>query len=306
MVNGDLAPATPPSISTTATASSPVVVGGYPDHKASGAADDNYNISFVEGTLTVEAVDLVITADDKTKDYGADLPTLTVSYTGLVNGDLAPATPPSISTTATASSPVVVGGYPITASGAADDNYNISFVEGTLTVEAVDLVITADDKTKDYGADLPTLTVSYTGLVNGDLAPATPPSISTTATASSPVVVGGYPITASGAADDNYNISFVDGTLTVEAVDLAITADSDSKYCGQMYIFEGTEFTTVGLVNGDAVTYATITSDGAAALALASGSPYYINIGDADGTGLGNYNITYVPGHLTINGLTST
>ncbi len=183
---------------------------------ASGAADDNYNISFVEGTLTVEAVDLVITADDKTKDYGADLPTLTVSYTGLVNGDLAPATPPSISTTATASSPVVVGGYPITASGAADDNYNISFVEGTLTVEAVDLVITADDKTKDYGADLPTLTVSYTGLVNGDLAPATPPSISTTATASSPVVVGGYPITASGAADDNYNISFVEGTLPLK------------------------------------------------------------------------------------------
>ena len=180
-----IALATPPSISTTATASSPV--GTYPI-TASGAADDNYNISFVEGTLTVEAVDLVITADDKTKDYGAALPTLSVSYTGLVNGDLDPATPPSISTTATASSPVG-GAYPITASGAADENYNISFVEGTLTVEAVDLTITADDKTKDYGADLPTLTVSYTGLVNGDLAPATPPSISTTATASSPVVV---------------------------------------------------------------------------------------------------------------------
>ena len=61
----------------------------------------------MDGTLTVEAVDLAITADDKTKDYGAELPTLTVSYTGLVNGDTDPATPPSIGTTATASSPVV-------------------------------------------------------------------------------------------------------------------------------------------------------------------------------------------------------
>ena len=40
-----------------------------------------------DGTLTVEAVDLLITADDKTKDYGAALPTLSVSYSGLVNGD---------------------------------------------------------------------------------------------------------------------------------------------------------------------------------------------------------------------------
>ena len=137
------------------------------------------------GTLVVSPRPITITADDKTKDYGAALPTLSVSYSGLVNGDSAPATPPSISTTGLATSPV--GTYPITATGAVDANYNISYAPGTLTVEAVDLLITADDKTKDYGAALPTLSVSYSGLVNGDMAPATPPSISTTGLASSPV-----------------------------------------------------------------------------------------------------------------------
>ena len=71
--------------------------------------------------------------------------------------------------------------------------------------------------TKVYGAALPALTASYTGLAAGDTAASltTPPTLSTTATASSPVVAGRYPITASGAVDPNYEISYAPGTLTV-------------------------------------------------------------------------------------------
>ncbi|MBK7132253.1 MAG: hypothetical protein IPH69_05325, partial [Bacteroidales bacterium] len=168
LVNGDLATATPPTVTTTATAASPA--GTYAI-TASGAADPNYTITYVPGVLTVNKVPLTITADNKNKNYGAALPSLTVTYTGLVNGDLAAATPPAVNTTATAASPA--GTYPITASGAADPNYNISYVAGTLTVDKVPLTITADDKSKNYGAALPSLTVTYTGLVNGDLATAT-------------------------------------------------------------------------------------------------------------------------------------
>ena len=58
--------------------------------------------------------------------------------------------------------------FSITASGASDPDYTIKFVNGTLTVTPASLVITAVDKTKVYGAALPTLTASYSGLVNGD------------------------------------------------------------------------------------------------------------------------------------------
>jgi hypothetical protein len=62
------------------------------------------------------------------------------------------------------------------------------------------------------------LTVGYSGFVNGDTAASltTAPTVTTTGTASS--AVGTYPITASGAVDANYTISYVAGTLTVNPV----------------------------------------------------------------------------------------
>ena len=86
------------------------------------------------GALTIGKVPLTITANDQTTTYGLPLPTFTAAYTGFVNGDNAASltTAPTITTTATSTSPV--GTYPITASGAVDANYTITYVVGTLTV----------------------------------------------------------------------------------------------------------------------------------------------------------------------------
>ena len=66
-------------------------------------------------------------------------------------------------------------------------------------VEPVALTLTANNQTKAYGAALPTLTVSYSGFVDGDTSVnlTTQPTLTTTATASSHV--GTHAITASGA-----------------------------------------------------------------------------------------------------------
>ncbi|MCZ8163667.1 MAG: MBG domain-containing protein, partial [Microcystis sp. LE19-196.1B] len=224
-VNGNTAVSTLPTISTTATVSSNV--GTYPI-TLSGGSDPNYNITLENGTLTVGKADLTITADNKSKTYGSANPTLTFTYTGLVNGNTAVSTLPTISTTATASSNV--GTYPITLSGGSDPNYNISLVNGTLTVDRAPLTITADNKSKTYGSANPTLTFTYTGLVNGNTAVSILPTISTTATASSNA--GTYPITLSGGSDPNYNITLVNGTLTVERALLTITANSQTKVYG--------------------------------------------------------------------------
>ena len=75
-----------------------------------------------------------------------------------------------------------------------------------------------------YGASLPTLTVTYSGLVNGDTpatfssAGNTPPTISTVPATSH---AGSYAITASAASDADYAISYVAGTLTITPVALA-------------------------------------------------------------------------------------
>ena len=91
--------------------------------------------------------------------YGGGLPALTASYSGFVNGDTAASltTQPTLSTTATADSHVAGSPYSITASGAVDPDYTISYVAGTLSVTPAPLTITANDQTMVYGAALPTL-----------------------------------------------------------------------------------------------------------------------------------------------------
>ncbi len=301
-VNGDTAASltTPPTLSTTATAASSVSGGPY-SITASGAVDSNYTISYVAGSLTVTPVALTITAGNKSKAYGAGLPTLTASFSGFVNGDTSASltTPPTLSTTATPSS--IAGNYPITASGAVDSNYTISYLAGSLTVTPVALAITANNQTKAYGAGLPTLTASYSGFVNGDTAASltTQPTLSTTATAASSVSGGPYAITASGAVDANYTISYVAGSLTVTPVALTITASNKSKAYGAALPTLTASFS--GFVNGD--TSASLTtqptlSTTATATSSVSGGPYSIT---ASGAVDSNYTISYVAGSLTVD-----
>ena len=55
-----------------------------------------------------------------------------------------------------------------------------------------------------------------------------------------------------------------------------------------------------GLLNSDTVTSITLTCAGYPANASPAGSPYTVTPSAAVGTGLGNYTISYVNGHLTI------
>jgi hypothetical protein len=262
---------------------------------ASGAVDSDYIISYVAGGLIVTPVVLTVTADDKTMTYGGPLPTLTVSYGGLVNGDTAAAiTGLSLSTVPAGSH---VGSYAITASGGADTDYSITLKNGTLTITPAALTITADSKSKPYGAALPALTASYNGLVNGDTPASltTQPTLSTTATAASHVAGGPYGITASGAVDSDYAIGYVPGTLTVTPVALTITADDKSMTYGGTLPALTASYS--GLVNGDTpaslATPATLTT----VQASSHVGSYTITASAARDP---DYAITYAAGTLTL------
>lgn len=114
-------------------------VGSYSGHivlTSPGAG--NVNIAIAKSTVT--RASLIITADNKSKAYGAPNPVLTASYSGFENNDDVARLiyPPALNTTALISSPV--GRYPITASGAYSPNYNIAYVGGILTITP-DIVI---------------------------------------------------------------------------------------------------------------------------------------------------------------------
>ncbi len=233
LVNGDTVSSvtlnSPGAAATVTVAGSPYSITV---SSAAGTGLGNYTITYINGQLTVNPAALTITAKNAGKTYGQTLTLAGTEFTtsGLVNGDTVSTvtltSPGAAATAGAAGSPYAIAVS--NAGGTGLGNYTITYAPGTLTVTPATLTITAGDATKVYGAALPALTASYSGFVNGDTAAslATPPSLSTTATATSPVVSGGYPITASGAVDPNYAITYVAGTLTVTLAPAAISVSA--------------------------------------------------------------------------------
>jgi hypothetical protein len=263
----------------------------------------DYNSVTDSVSLVVSPASLTITAADTNGVYGQANPMFTGTITGVTNGD-------DITTTyncsATTTSPV--GTYPIVpgmATGTDLTNYTITYASGTLTINPAALTITANDRAKPYGQ---TVTFAGTefmtgGLVNGDTV--TDVMLTSSAAAATATVLGSpYAIVPSGAVGtglNNYTVTYVNGTLTINPATLTITADNRTKTYGQPVIFAGTEYTTSELANSDTITGVTLTSPGAPATATAVGSPYAIVPSGAAGMGLSNYAITYASGALTVS-----
>jgi len=286
-----------PICTTTATKTSPV--GLYPT--TCSAAAGPYTFTYVPGTLSVTPVPLTIWAPNVPNPptppfvVGSAIPVLAPSYVGFVAGDTAASLtpPPTCTTAATNTSPI--GKYPITCSGAADPNYTISYVAGTLTISKGVLTITAPSPSMVYGGPLPALTPTYNPA--NPIGLTTPPTCTTTATASSPV--GTYPVTCTGAASPNYTINYVAGTLTVTPKPLTITASSATVTYGAPApaITPGYSGFVLGQGPGNltgTVSCSTTYTQGSPV----SGSPYPTTCSGATST---SYTISYVAGAITVN-----
>ena len=221
-----------PDVSTLATPTTPVSILGYGIQVGLGTLSaGNYDFVTIDSSLLINKAHLRVTALDATRVYGSPNPQLNDSITGFVNGETLPTSgvtgQPVISTAATPTSPVSGSPYAITASAGtlAASNYDFSFVAGDLSLTKAPLTITAADQAKLFGQAVPTLTASYSGFVNGETPAAltTLPTLSTTATANSPVANSPYAITASGAASGNYAFQYVDGKLSVSPSGTAIS-----------------------------------------------------------------------------------
>ena len=302
--NGDTGSSlnTPPNCSTTATSSSTVAGSPYQTF-CSGAADSNYTIGYATGALTVGKAQLTVTALSTSITYGGTAPTITPNYSGFVNGDgpSSLTSQPSCSSTATSSSTVAGSPYPSSCSGAADPNYAIVSVNGSVTVTKAPLTITASSGSMAYGATQPTITPAYSGFVNGDTSSSltTNPTCSTTANGSSPVSGNPYAASCSGAVDGNYAITYVGGSVTVTPVPLMITASSTSMTYGAPKPTITPAYS--GFVNGDSSSSLTTKPSCATAATSSSqvsGSPYSSSCSGAVDT---NYTIAYVSGSLTVD-----
>ena len=267
---------------------------------ASGT-DGNYNLTFVNGALTINKANATVTAGSTTTTYtGLAQSVSGFTATGLVNGET---TSVLTGVTTSGGTGTNAGTYASTASGTAT-NYNLTFVPGALTINKAHLTVTADNASKTYGAANPTLSATVSGFVNGETLGTSGVSgaggASTTATALTGAGTAIITPSLGTLTASNYDFTnFVNGTLTINKANATVTASSGTAtYTGLAQSVSG--FTASGLVNGEtaAVLTAVSTSGG-----IGTNAGTYTHT--ASGTD-SNYNLTFVNGALTINKANAT
>jgi VCBS repeat-containing protein len=291
-----------PSLTTTATTNSPV--GPYTIVATNGTLGAaNYIFSFANGVLTVGHANLLVSADPKSRSYGATNPVLTASFTGFVNGENPSVLSgvPALNTAATTNSPV--GQYAITVTNGtlSSPNYTFSgFSNSVLTVTQALLTVSANNQFRLYGATNPTLTATITGFVNGETTNVLSgaPALSTTATTNSPA--GPYAITVTNGtlSATNYAFSFNNGLLTVGQASLTVTANSQFR----LYGATNPVFTAsiIGFVNGENSSVLSGTpSLTTSATTNSPVGPYPIVATNGTLSSV-NYNFSFVNGVLTV------
>jgi len=193
-----------------------------------------------------------------------------------------------------------------------NDNLQIRYEEGELRILPVPLTIEARDATKNFGEAL-TLDGAQFDITSGSLmyGDGIAGLQLSSAGAAAGAGAGHYPIVPQGAIGTkgtnltNYAITFVNGNLEVSRAALTIRANDRTKVYGSALNLGTSAYTITSgtLAAGHSISSVTLASAGAAASATvtAPGPQYAITASNATGTGLSNYNITYVPGALTVS-----
>ena len=168
---------------------------------------EQYKLNDITFSVQIQALVVPeIIAENKSRTYGEENPTFTYTTSAELNGV------PSLSTTATKTSPV--GEYEIVVSrGTVVGEYTAK--NGVLTVTKAPLTISAGTYSKRQYEPMPEFTLTYTGFKNNETSAVLTKQVIVKCDATEDSAPGEYPITLSGAEAQNYEISYVAGTLTV-------------------------------------------------------------------------------------------
>ena len=181
-------------------------------------ADDNHSTDDEAACLpvTISTASVTVTADDKTKSYGATDEALTATVSGLKGTDTAD----MIKYTLSRAEGENAGTYAITPAGDAEQgNYTVTYVPGTYTIttstESVyDITLSQDTYTYDGTEKVPTVTVG-TGTT-------TIPATEYEVTITNNINAGTATVTVTDVAGGNYNVSGT-AAFTIEKADPAYT-----------------------------------------------------------------------------------
>ncbi|RZK47770.1 MAG: gliding motility-associated C-terminal domain-containing protein, partial [Pedobacter sp.] len=175
------------------------------------------------------------------------------------------------------------GTYTVTATINGGNNYQLLNLNAQLDIQKALLTVNVSNSSLCQGSNLPRFTVSYSGFVNGETQAnlLSTPIVTTTATSSS--AAGNYPITASGAIANNYNINYVNGSLTIFAkLNAQITSNKVASVSkGETVILTASGGTTYSWNNANSI----ITGQNSAVLTVrpTATTTYVVNVSNGSG-----------------------
>lgn len=179
----------------------------------------NYNTASTTASVTVNPKPITVTADAKSKTYGAADPTLTYTSDALVNGD-------SLTGSLARAPGANVGIYAITQGSLNNANYDISFTGANFTIIAASLASSAitltpagDGSYTASAAGVSGFTYSYVGRDPTTYGPSVTP----------PTAAGFYTVTGTS-TDVNYNSA--SASVSYSVVGPVAVADSRTKSAG--------------------------------------------------------------------------
>ena len=182
----------------------------------------NYEITYINGYLTIEPAPVTVTADNISKPYGAADPALTVTMDGLKNNDATSVIKYVISRSKQGTEEgESVGEYDITLTGDENQgNYTVTFKPGTFTITGHKVTVRAKNIMKTYGDADPTWEAEVTGLNEGE-------TLEYTFSRTEGEDVGTYVVTPAGeAAQGNAEVTYETGILTINKANLTVTPEN--------------------------------------------------------------------------------
>lgn len=207
-------------------------VGTYPiSCSVGGTASGNYLVTYVNAndedsssaTLTVVKRAVTITATSYNVTYGDEVPEYSASYTLYGDDTL------DITFTSDYTQGSHVGSYTIVPS-ATDDNYDLTFVNGTVSVAKMKVTASISNKTIKFGTDIPDFGLTYSLYADDTVA------INVLCSYTKGSNRGNYPVTLEVVDDaPDYEFTLETATLTVERRKLKVILSDVNIVYGEKY-----------------------------------------------------------------------
>ena len=208
-----------------------------------GLSSDNYDITFVEGELTVEPKEISIVWSDASLTYNGSEQIPMATANGVENSDECIFTVTGVATK--------VGKYTAKVTDLSNENYKLpaTGLEQAFEITKAPLKITALNDTIVYGDEPASAGIAYDGFVGKETSNVLTGELAFEINYKQYGDAGEYAITPSGLTADNYEIEFVAGKLTVEPKVVSIAwGQSSFAYNGAAQVPTAT---AEGLLNSD-------------------------------------------------------